>query len=154
MQTPSERIVGKQEVIPPSWQHSDCRSAFGLNAFDQIIPTIPLGHFKVSQRRNPVGPALGEHFDSALIHPVEDAKLVGTAGVVGGVLAAEFEVREEGCEAVLTLNSSPQWTTGTGAVLALVLSPRNRQASHRRSGHWIICQADSRLRFCGRCSLA
>jgi hypothetical protein len=47
------------------------------------------------------------------------------------------------------LGFPPQWTTRTGAVLALVLSPRNRQASHRLSGHWRICQADSTVRFWG-----
>lgn len=94
-------------------------------------------------------PAFGPHFDPAFIDPVENAKLVRDAGVVGGVQSAEFEVREEGREIVLTLSSSPQWTTRTGAVLALVLSPRNRQALHRRSGHWMICQADSNVKFWG-----
>lgn len=46
--------------------------------------------------------ALGQHFDPALIDPVEDAKLIGPAGMVGGVQAAKFEVREEGREIVLT----------------------------------------------------
>ncbi len=54
---------------------------------------------------NPVRPALGQHFDPALIDPVEDAKLIGPAGMVGGVQTTELEVREEGCEIVLTLGS-------------------------------------------------
>jgi hypothetical protein len=78
--------------------------------------------------------ALGQHFDPALIDPIEDAELIGPAGMVSGVQAAEFQVREEGREIVLTLDSSQQWTTRTGAVLALVVSPRTGQASHRWSG--------------------
>lgn len=45
-------------------------------------------------------PALGQHFDPALVDPVEDAKLIGPAGMVDAVQAAEFEVREEGRERV------------------------------------------------------
>ena len=50
-------------------------------------------------------PALGPHLDSALIDPVENANLVRNAGVVRGVQVAEFEIREEGREIVLTLTS-------------------------------------------------
>ena len=99
-------------------------------------------------------PARGQHFDPALVDPAEDAKLIGPAGMVGGVQTTELEIRKEGREIVPTLDSSPQRTTRTGAVLAPVLSPRNRQASHRRSGHWMICQANSILGFWGSCSLA
>ncbi len=134
---------------PHPRQHSDCRAAFGLSAFGKIIPAITLGAFKIVHRRNPVRPALCQHFDPALIDPVHDAKLVRHAVVVRGVQVAESVVCDDGREIILTLASLPQWTLRTGAVLALVLSPRNRQASHRRSGHWMICQADSRLRFWG-----
>ena len=68
-------------------------------------------------------PAFGQHFDSALVDPVEDAKLIAPARMVGGMQTAEFEIREESREIVLTLDSSPQWTLRTGAVLALILSP-------------------------------
>ena len=50
-------------------------------------------------------PAIGPHFDPALINPVEDAKLVRNAVVVGRVLPTELEVREEGREIVLTRRS-------------------------------------------------
>jgi hypothetical protein len=55
-------------------------------------------------------PALGQHFDPALVDPVEDAKLVCDAVVVGGPQPTELEVREEGREIVLTRRSP------TGAV--------------------------------------
>jgi len=54
---------------------------------------------------NPVRSPLSQHFDTALIDPVEDAKLIGPAGVVGGMQSAKFDVREEGREIVLTLGS-------------------------------------------------
>jgi hypothetical protein len=72
---------------------------------DQIIPAVQHGKPKVTLAWNPVPPALCQHFDPALIDPVEDTKLVRNAGVVGGVLAAESEVFDEGREAVLTLTS-------------------------------------------------
>ena len=50
-------------------------------------------------------PAFGPHFDPALIDPIEDAKLVCDAVVVGVVPSTEFEVREEGREIVPTLGS-------------------------------------------------
>ena len=50
-------------------------------------------------------PALGQHFDPALIDPVENAELVRNAIVVGGVPSTESEVREEGREAVALLDS-------------------------------------------------
>ena len=50
-------------------------------------------------------PALGQHFDPALIDPVEDAKLVREARIVGGVLAAKSKVFDEGSEIVLALTS-------------------------------------------------
>jgi len=53
-----------------------------------------------------VRPALGPHFDPALIDPIEDAKLVREAGFVGGVQPTDFEVHEEGREIVMTLGSS------------------------------------------------
>lgn len=49
--------------------------------------------------------ALGPHFDSALIDPVEDAKLVHNAVVIGTVPPTEFEVREEGREIILARRS-------------------------------------------------
>jgi hypothetical protein len=54
---------------------------------------------------NPVGPALSQHFDPALIDPVEDVNLVRNAGVVGGAQPTESEVFDEGRELVLTLGS-------------------------------------------------
>lgn len=71
----------------------------------EVIPTIPLGLLEVPHRRNPVRPALGQHFDPALIDPVEDAKLVREARIVGGVPAAKSKVFDEGSEIVLTLTS-------------------------------------------------
>ncbi len=50
-------------------------------------------------------PALGQHFDTALIDPVEDAKLVRDAGVVKGVQATESDVLDEAREIVPTLTS-------------------------------------------------
>jgi len=52
-----------------------------------------------------VWPALRPYLNSALIDPVEDAKLVRNAVVVGTVPPTEFEVREEGREIVLTRRS-------------------------------------------------
>jgi hypothetical protein len=52
-----------------------------------------------------VRPAFGQHFDPALIDPVEDVNLVRDARVVGGALPTELEVREESREIVLTLCS-------------------------------------------------
>jgi hypothetical protein len=48
-------------------------------------------------------PPLGQHFDSALIDPVEDAKLVREGGVVCGVKVTESGVLVEAREIVLTL---------------------------------------------------
>jgi hypothetical protein len=50
-------------------------------------------------------PAFGPHFDPALLDPAEDVNLVRNAGVVGGVKPAEFAVREESREIVLTFGS-------------------------------------------------
>lgn len=52
-----------------------------------------------------MGPAFGQHFDSALIDPVEDANLVRDAGVVKGVQATEPDILDETREMVSTLTS-------------------------------------------------
>jgi hypothetical protein len=57
-------------------------AALRLSTFDQIIPAISHRTLEVIHRWNPVGPALGQHLDPALINPVEDAKLVREASVV------------------------------------------------------------------------
>ena len=45
-------------------------------------------------------PAFGQHFDPAVIEPVEDAKLIRHAVVVRGVQVAESVVCDDGCEIV------------------------------------------------------
>lgn len=74
----------------------------------QIIPAVPHRLLEITVVWNPVWPTLRQHFDPALIDPVENAKLVRNAGVVGGVLAAESEVFDEGREIVLLLIFSTQ----------------------------------------------
>ena len=67
---------------------------------DQIICAITFGLFKIACCRNPVRPALGQHFDPTLIDPVEDAKLVCDGVVVPRIVAAEPVVGDNGCEPV------------------------------------------------------
>jgi hypothetical protein len=90
---------------PRSGPHRDRRLIDHQLWLDQIIPTIPLGHFKIAHGWNPVRPALGQHFDPALIDPVENAKLVRNAAVVGGVQATEPEIFDEAREIVPTPDS-------------------------------------------------
>jgi hypothetical protein len=98
-------VTGKPEVIPLFCRHSDCRPAFGLDTSDQIIPAVPHRVLEITAVWNPVRPAFGQHFDSALIDPVEDAKLVRETRIVGGVLAAKSEIFDEGREIIPTLGS-------------------------------------------------
>jgi len=102
---------------------------------DQIIPAIPHRLLEITIVWNPVRPALGQHFDPALIDPVEDAKLICPAWMVAGVQATELEVREEGCETVFALASPAQGTLRIPALFTLVFWGQTPQASHRRSGH-------------------
>jgi len=88
---------------------------------DQIIPTVPHSQPEVTICRNPLPSAFGQHFYLALADPIHDAELVREAGMIAGLKATKFEVREEGREIVLTPGSPSQGTLRTGAVLALVL---------------------------------
>jgi hypothetical protein len=44
--------------------------------FNQIIPTVPHSPREVPLCRNPISPALRLHFDSALVNPLHDRKVV------------------------------------------------------------------------------
>lgn len=50
-------------------------------------------------------PALGQHLYPAILEPLKTLNLICEAGAVGGVLAAESEVREEICEIASALVS-------------------------------------------------
>jgi hypothetical protein len=128
-------------------------ATFVLNTFDQIVPPIPHGKLEVPHRRNPVRPALGQHFDAAIIKTPEDMKLIRHGVVIARILAAESMVGHDCGEIVAVLGSLPQSKLRSSALFAVVLWRRNLQASHRRSGHWMIFQDDSRVRFCGGCCL-
>jgi hypothetical protein len=93
------------------------------------------------------------HFDPAIIEPVEDAKLIRHGVVIARILAAESVVGHDCGEIVAVLGSLPQSKLRSSALFAVVPWRQNCQASHRRSGHWMIRQADSRVRFCGSCDL-
>jgi len=88
---------------------------------DQIIPTVPHSQPEVTICRNPLPSAFGQHFYLALADPIHDAELVREAGMIAGLKATKFEIRDEGRKIVLTLSSPPRWTLRTGAVLAFVL---------------------------------
>lgn len=82
-------------------------------------------------------PAFGPHFDSALIDPVEDAKLVCDAVMVGGVPSTEFEVREEGREIVLTLTSVSHVTSSLSPQGAqIIVAVTGRLPSSDRAHCW------------------
>jgi hypothetical protein len=128
-------------------------SNLACSSLNQIIPAIPHRVLEVPLVWNPVRATFRRHFDPAIIKPPEDVKLIRHGVTIARILAAESVVGHDCGETVAALASLPQWTLSNSAVIAMVPWRRNHQASHRRSGHWMIRQADSRLRFWGSCSL-
>jgi len=71
---------------------------------------------------NPVRPAVGQHFDPALIKPPEDVKLICHGVMVTRILAAESVVGDDRGEIVLTLGllaEGPHFDSACGSVVAI-----------------------------------
>jgi hypothetical protein len=60
--------------------------------FDQIVPTVPDSFPEIPIARNPVSPALGIHFDSTLVNPFHEQKIVRQAVGIRRALGAESKI--------------------------------------------------------------